>query len=126
MSTARNIGREIGTAFAVLAIYLLTVLAPLHQARASQLAFEELGYAMPQSSWMVCTPAGMDGGDGEVSVAKCPATGVGKAETVLPGQCALPDAYGIALAAPRLTAIDTVPLRRLASPAGPRAPPVAV
>ena len=126
MNQTRSIGREIGTALAVLAIYLLTILAPLHEARASQLAFNELGYAMPQSSWVLCTPAGMADENGETSVAKCPATGVGKTETVLPGQYALPGAYGIALAAPRLTAIPAVLPRRLAPPAGPRAPPVPV
>jgi hypothetical protein len=67
MSTTRSIGREIGTALAVLAIYLLTVLAPLHQARASQLAFEELGYTTVETSWVLCTPAGVDGEDRDTS-----------------------------------------------------------
>ena len=84
MFTMRTMSREIGTALAVLAIYLLTVLAPIHQARASQLAFEELGYATTQSSWVLCTPAGTIGQDQDITVSKCPAAGVGKDEMVLP------------------------------------------
>ncbi|HEY0034192.1 MAG TPA: hypothetical protein VGB81_13075, partial [Devosia sp.] len=56
MSKRRTMTREIGTAFAVLAIYLLTILAPLHQARASQLVFQELGYATVGTGWVLCTP----------------------------------------------------------------------
>ena len=67
MTSSRSIGREIGTAFAVLAIYLLTVLAPLHHARASQLGFEQLGYATIESSWVLCTAAGVAGGDRDQS-----------------------------------------------------------
>lgn len=126
MSTARNIGREIGTAFAVLAIYLLTVLAPLHHARASQLAFEQLGYSTTQASWVLCTPAGAESQDRDVLVTKCPATGVGKAETVLAAPHALPTAYDIALAAPLLTRALVFFPRAVAPPAGPRAPPVSV
>jgi hypothetical protein len=126
MSTTRSIGREIGTALAVLAIYLLTVLAPLHQARASQLAFEELGYTTVETSWVLCTPAGVDGEDRDTSVAKCPATGVGKAELVLPVLDALAVRHDVALAAPRLSAPTVAMPRAIAPPAGPRAPPVSV
>jgi hypothetical protein len=126
MNRARNIGREIGTALAVLAIYLLTVLSPIHQARASQLAFEELGYAMAQPNWVQCTAAGVMGEDGDISVAKCPATGIGKVDLVLPTPHALPAAYGVAVAAPLLTTSSAPSPRIIAPPAGPRAPPVSV
>lgn len=126
MSQARSIGREIGTALAVLAIYLLTVLAPLHQARAGQLAFEELGYSLTQSSWVLCSAAGATDEGGDVSIAKCPATGIGKAGIVLPTPHALPAAYGIALAAPQLATSPTVLPRIVAPSGGPRAPPVLV
>ncbi|WP_316358370.1 hypothetical protein [Devosia sp.] len=125
MIQGRSIGREIGTALAVLAIYLLTVLAPLHQARASQLAFEELGYRLTQASWVLCSAAGATEG-GDVSIAKCPATGIGKAGIVLPTPHALPAAYGAALAAPRLATSPTVLPRIVAPSGGPRAPPVPV
>jgi hypothetical protein len=126
MNQTRSIGREIGTALAVLAIYLLTVLAPLHHARASQLAFEELGYTISQSSWVLCSSAEDAGDQDDVSVAKCPALGIGKAETGLPTPHAMPAAYGIALAAPLLTISPASLPRAIAPPAGPRAPPVPV
>ncbi len=126
MSTTRNIGREIGTAFAVLALYLLTVLAPLHHARASQLAFEQLGYATIEASWVLCTPTGAEGQDSDVLIAKCPATGVGKAEFVLPALDSLPVSHAVALAAPLATLSPTILPRAIASPGGPRGPPVSV
>lgn len=126
MHQTRSIGREIGTAFAVLAIYLLTVLAPMHHARASQLAFEELGYATIEASWVLCTPTGIDGQDSDVLVAKCPVTGVGKADLVLPLLDALPVSHDIALAAPLFTALPAFLPRAIAPPSGPRAPPVSV
>lgn len=126
MIQGRSIGREIGTALAVLAIYLLTVLAPLHQARASQLAFEELGYSLTQASWVLCSAADATDEGGDVSIAKCPATGIGKAGIALPTPHALPAAYGVALAAPRLATSPTVLPRIVAPSGGPRAPPVPV
>ena len=126
MYQTRSIGREIGTAFAVLAIYLLTVLAPMHHARASQLAFEELGYATTEVSWVLCTPSGTNGQDNDVLVAKCPATGVGKTDLALPMLDAVPVSHQIALAAPLATTFSAFLPRAIAPPSGPRAPPVSV
>ena len=126
MSIPRSIGREIGTALAVLAIYLLTVLAPMHHARASQVAFEGLGYSTIESSWVLCTPTSVDADDRNVLVAKCPATGVGKTDFVLPVLDATPVRHDIALAAPLLRILPLVLPRAVASPGGPRAPPASV
>jgi len=126
MNQARNIGREIGTALAVLALYLLTVLSPIHHAHASQLAFQELGYATAQASWTLCSSAGAMGDQDDASPAKCPGLGVGKAEVVPPVLHALPAAYGRALAAPLFTIAPASLPRTIAPPAGPRAPPVSV
>ena len=126
MNQARSIGREIGTAFAVLALYLLTVLAPLHHARASQLGFAELGYASSEASWVICTPFGAEGADSDVLIAKCPATGVGKAEFVLPDLDSLPVSHAVALAAPLATPSPARLPRAIAPPGGPRGPPVSV
>ena len=126
MTSSRSIGREIGTAFAVLAIYLLTVLAPLHHARASQLDFEQLGYATIESSWILCTSTGIGGGDRDGPVAKCPATGVGKTDFVLPVLDTVAVGHEIALAAPLLPLSPSFPPRIAAPPSGPRAPPVVV
>lgn len=83
MSNRRTITREIGTAFAVLAIYLLTILAPLHHARASQLAFQELGYATIETGWVLCTPLEQSQ-DNPSPLVKCPATAIGKPDLALP------------------------------------------
>jgi hypothetical protein len=126
MSTTRSIGREIGTALAVLAIYLLTVLAPMHHARAGQLAFGELGYATVETSWVLCTPTGLAGEDSDALVAKCPATGVGKTDITLPVPDAVPVTHHIALVAPQHTARPTSLPRATAPSGGPRAPPALV
>ena len=119
--------REIGTALAVLAIYLLTLLAPLHQARASQLVFEELGYTTIATGWALCTPAGTTGQDGDISVTKCPAAGIGKHDLVLPRLDVLPaglDVVAFANAMPDVVS-GFLPTPT-APPSGPRAPPVQV
>lgn len=127
MHTRRTIGREIGTALAVLAIYLLTLLAPMHQARASQLVFEELGYTTTVAGWVLCTPDGATGEDREISVAKCPATGIGKNDLALPTLDVLPAGLGVVALALVLPPIAQPFLRAsTAPPSGPRAPPVAV
>jgi hypothetical protein len=126
MHQTRTMSREIGTALAVLAIYLLTVLAPMHHARASQLAFEELGFATTEASWVLCTPSGADGQDNDVLVAKCPAAGIGKTDLVLPVLDAMPVRHDIALAAQRSTPLPAFLPRSVAPSGGPRAPPVSV
>lgn len=126
MQIRRTIGGEIGTALAVLAIYLLTLLAPLHQARASQLAFQELGYATTATGWVLCTANGTSG-DSDISIAKCPAAGIGKTEVVLPTLAVLParlEPAAQAFADPSATA-RFVP-QPIAPPSGPRGPPVLV
>ena len=91
MHRTRSMTREIGTAFAVLAIYLLTILAPLHHARASQLAFQELGYTTIDSGWVLCSAGETGGENRDVTVAKCPAAGIGKPDVAAPaGSAAAP------------------------------------
>jgi hypothetical protein len=83
--SARIATREIGTALAVLAIYVLTLLLPLHQAAAGQRDLDGLGYST-LSSWSVCVGlAEDDGGDPrEAAALSCPAVGVGKHQVALP------------------------------------------
>lgn len=127
MHTRRTIGREIGTALAVLAIYLLTLLAPMHQARASQLVFEELGYTTITTGWVLCTPAGATGQDRDISVTKCPATGIGKHDLILPSLDVLPAGLDVVAFANALPAMVSSFLPTpTAPPSGPRAPPVSV
>lgn len=86
-SRPRTLTREFGTALAVLAVYVLTLLAPLHQAAGLQRDLAALGYEI-QGSWSVCAPL-LDDGDGgprALVQVKCPASGMGKNEllAVLP------------------------------------------
>ena len=119
--------REIATAFAVLAIYLLTILAPLHHARASQLAFQELGYTTIDSGWVLCSASETSGGKRDVTVAKCPAAGIGKPDVVAPALDVVALNLRVAfLAAPRSQPASTVTPFAIASPSGPRAPPASV
>lgn len=71
--------RETGIAVAVLAIYVLTLLLPLHQAAGLQRDLNALGFAT-LDSWSICQPLAQDeNGDKDTAAAlTCPATGVAK------------------------------------------------
>lgn len=73
----RKMAREVATAFAVLAIYLLVLLAPLHQAAGLQRDLSALGYAA-LDTWSICTPLAEQDERDVPRVAKCAATGIGK------------------------------------------------
>jgi hypothetical protein len=127
MNTQRIMAREIGTALAVLAIYLLTILSPLHQARAGQLAFEQLGYATLDTGWVLCNPAGAIGHDSDIPVGKCPATGIGKDELALSPPLASLTIHRATDPAPRPVPQQPLGLpQHTAPPSGPRGPPVLV
>lgn len=124
--SAPSIRREIGTALAVLAIYVLTLLLPLHQAAAQQRDFEALGYTT-LSSWSVCAQLAQNeaGERREAAALSCPALGTGKHQLT----AALPPALTITLAV--TTAAVRYQARALALSATqpdhvgqPRAPPV--
>lgn len=70
--------REVGTAFAVLAIYLLVLLAPLHQAAGLQRDLTALGFTNLDSR-SVCGQLSRSD-DGTVTPVKCAASGIGKNE----------------------------------------------
>ncbi len=71
--------KEAGTAFAVLAIYILTLLLPLHQAAGLQRDLDALGFAT-LDSWSVCTALVQDdaGNPRSEAAVNCPALGVAK------------------------------------------------
>jgi hypothetical protein len=75
--------REIGTAFAVLALYLLMILTPLHQARATQVDLAALGYQTIETGWVLCS-ADTDRNETKSLVSKCPAAGIGKQQLADP------------------------------------------
>ncbi len=76
-SNQHKLMREAGTAFAVLAIYLLTLLLPLHHAAGLQRDFNALGYSN-LSAWSVCAALAEDDPEQPTAALTCPATGVGK------------------------------------------------
>jgi hypothetical protein len=71
--------RETGIALALLAVYVLTLLMPLHQAAAQQRDLNALGFSTLES-WSVCQPLAQDedGAPIEASALKCPAAGIAK------------------------------------------------
>jgi len=79
MTRSRHIARELGAAFAVLAIYMLVLLAPLHQMGGLQRDLAKLGFEST-TSWSVCTSISDTTSDETPLAAKCPLTGVAKFE----------------------------------------------
>lgn len=122
MIQRRSMAKEFGTALAVLAIYLLTILAPLHQARASQLDFAKLGYETTATGWVLCT-AKDTSGDSDITIAKCPAAGIGKNDLVLPTLASIDLGAPIAAVPAGITQQAEIRLPRQTAPGGPRAPP---
>ena len=74
----RSIAREMGAAFAVVAIYVLTLLVPLHQAAGLQRDLASIGFeAVP--GWSICSSLA-ENKDGNTSPVpfKCAASGIAK------------------------------------------------
>lgn len=74
--------REIGVALAVLSLYILVLLAPLHQAAGLQRDLDALGYAS-LDFWSICQPLTVEDTQELPDVAKCPVAGIGKFEVAL-------------------------------------------
>jgi hypothetical protein len=81
----RSIAREFGTAFAVLALYVLTLLLPLHQVAGAQRELNALGYETI-GVWSICQSLTEDEKGDPLSAAavKCPAAGIAKHEFTAP------------------------------------------
>lgn len=79
----RSMFRETGTALAVLAIYVLILLAPLHQAAGLQRDLARIGFS-PLTAWSLCgAPVqNKDGSPAEPTALKCAATGITKYDFV--------------------------------------------
>jgi hypothetical protein len=128
MRQTRAIVREVGAAFAVLSIYVLTLLLPLHQAAGLQRDLGKLGYETV-GVWSICAPLAVDEDGDEQSPAavKCSATGVAKHKFV----ALLPPAIIVETPATPSPVRFDLP-QPLAPPAvdahfvQPRAPPVSV
>lgn len=121
---SRSVGREIATACAVLAIYLLTLLLPLHQAAGLQRDLSKLGFTSIE--WSICTPIAQDNPSGGTPTAvKCPASGIAKFEfaAIVPPVVTV-GLVGIGEPVAYATAPDLVALPTHPHSSQPRAPPV--
>ena len=79
----RNMLRETATALAVLSLYVLMLLAALHQAAGLQRDLNALGFSA-LDTWSICVPLTQGDTNDAATIAKCPAAGIGKHELALP------------------------------------------
>lgn len=116
--------KEIGSAVAVLAIYMLVLLAPLHHAAGLQRDFSALGYVSIDTT-SVCAALAQD--ENGQPTAKCAAAGLGKNEiaAVEPVVIAF-DAQRVATVVSYLVRTEPVSSTLEHHPGRPRAPPVLI
>ena len=81
--TAPTLLRETGLALAMLAVWMLALLAPLHQTSGLLRAFAETGHVLP-GGWSICVTLAQDGDGPAAPVQLCPAQAIGKADLGLP------------------------------------------
>ena len=124
---SRGIVRELGTAFAVIAIYFLVLLAPLHQAAGLQRDLADLGF-QSQTSWSVCNALAQDeDGNRQPGQVRCAIAGIAKND-VLPVSPIVLALDVLRASDPVIYATSSAPHpRAVATHIGqPRAPPAAV
>lgn len=73
---SRGIARDLSAALAVLLVYALTLLVPLHQAAALQRDLGALGFVATE--WSICTPLAQS--DETPTAVKCPIASVAKGQ----------------------------------------------
>lgn len=118
--------KEAGAAFAVLAIYVLTLLVPLHQASATQKSFAELGYET-FGEWSICTAiTDAESGEDMPAAMNCPVTGVSKQLALDTGVLPVSDTFAIATVVTFDAAPRAPPQIAVYQKANPRAPPMHV
>jgi len=120
---SRGIARDLSAAFAVLLVYALTLLVPLHQAARLQRDLGKLGFVATE--WSICTPLAQS--DETPTAVKCPIASVAK------GQFAALTPDPIVLVVQRISdavnysaAPASAPLAPRSHDAQARAPPAAV
>lgn len=122
-SALRILAKDFGAALAVLSLYFLMLLAPLHQAQATQDAFDALGYASTPG-WSLCISGDPVPQDGDGLPPLCPVAGLGKFELAPSGvpapDFAVSDAHAIAF----MHLDDAAPAQAGYAPLQARAPPV--
>lgn len=74
--------KDVGVALALLAIYILVLLSPLHQAAGLQRELAALGFTS-LDTWSICGQLAKADDEDSVPVAKCAASGLGKNEVAV-------------------------------------------
>lgn len=124
--TGQMMMREIGTALAVLAIWLMSLLVPMHQVSRLIGELAEAGI-VTVTDWSLCVPLDLDGDDPDGQQTLCPAQGIGKNDLAI-----MPDTTLLAIVFPLAGSLflPSPPERfwaRVQSDTGqPRAPPAPV
>lgn len=126
MRIAHLVTRELGMALAVLALWMMSLLAPLHQTSGLLRHLADAGHALP-ASWSICvTLAQSDVTEGHPDVI-CPAHGIAKIDLATPP---VPVRVAAVIGLPSQMQVDPAiaPARpQIARSAGqPRAPPAVI
>ncbi len=129
MTRSPNLGsyiRETGLALAILALWMLALLAPLHQSSGLLRVMAEAGHAVP-AGWSVCATLDAKEGGKDHVIPVCPAQGIGKSALGLPPPPSLP---GAILPLPRAAEFASAVARphraQNFTPGQPRAPPAQI
>lgn len=121
-----TVTRELGMAMAVLALWMLSLLAPLHQTSGLLREMAKAGHDI-SGAWSICVTLAQDADGQDHAIPVCPAQAIGKSDLAAPPP-------GFELASFRSAAGPVLlPAARVApwsgpghSPLQPRAPPAAV
>lgn len=87
-----TITRETGMAMAVLAVWMLSLLAPLHQTSGLLREMEKAGYDI-SGAWSICVTLAQDEDGGDHAVPVCPAQAIGKSDVLLPPPPVMPAGF---------------------------------
>jgi invasion protein IalB len=119
--------REAGAAFAVLAIFVLTILTPLHQSAALQRDMAKLGHETA-GAWSICTAINEADDDDDLPTAlKCPVAGIGNTKLVLANNSpSVAEIHRLVTQVVFAVETETLPGIRIFHQARARAPPVVV
>ena len=121
--TSITILRETGLALAMLAVWMLALLAPLHQTSGLLHAMAKTGHVLP-GGWSICVALAQEEDGPDIPVSGCPAHALGKTDIALPPQPVALPALVTRSYEPLLRAQDDAPAAtRYWQPGQPRAPP---
>ncbi|WP_151718421.1 hypothetical protein [Gemmobacter serpentinus] len=121
---ARLIIRETGMALAVLALWMLSLLVPLHQTSGLLRDLERAGHDI-SGAWSICVTLAQDDAAGDQKVPVCPAQAIGKTGLAMaPAPLALGQFAPMARDVQLVTSVSVLVPARLWRPDQARAPPL--